>query len=116
MKYALLILLTLFLSASGFGQTSKNAKAVIKTNIYCDHCKQCETCGKNFQEKLLAINGVKMYELDDKEMVLTIYYNNQKTDVETIKIAISNMGYDANEMKANPIAYERLDGCCKKNG
>lgn len=110
-----MLLLSLFISVSGIGQTGKNAKAIIKTNIYCDHCKQCETCGKSFQEKLLSIKGVKMYELDEKQMTLTLYYNSEKTDLKAIKSAISNMGYDADEIKANPIAYEKLDGCCKKN-
>ncbi len=30
-----------------------------------------------------------------------------------IKTAISNMGFDADEIKANPTAYKKLDGCCK---
>ncbi|NMH26592.1 heavy-metal-associated domain-containing protein [Flavobacterium silvaticum] len=114
MKHTLMLFLGLLMAVSGYGQTAKNAKAVIQTTIFCDHCKQCETCGKNFQDKLLAIKGVRMYELDEKKMTLTVYYNSQKTNLENIKKVISDLGYDADDVKANPIAYENLDGCCKK--
>lgn len=47
-------------------------------------------------------------------MTITVYYNPQKTDLKTIKTVISKMGYDADELKAEPLAYEKLDGCCQK--
>ena len=110
----LIVLLTLFTFSASAQQGKKNQKAVIKTVLYCDHCKVCETCGKNFQANLLKIKGVKMYELDEEKMTITVYYNAQKTNLETIKTAISKMGYDADDVKADVAAYEQLDGCCKK--
>jgi mercuric ion binding protein len=113
MKNALLIaffsLFTLTISA----QNSKNEKAVIQTKIICDHCKVCETCGQNFQENLYKIKGLKMYELDEKAMTITVFYNGKKTNLDQIRTAITKLGYDADEMKADPEAYEKLDGCCK---
>ena len=107
--------LLLFCVETSFAQNArKNEKAVIKTTIYCDHCKQCETCGQNFQTNMLKIKGVKMYELDEKKMTITVYYNAQKTDLATIKTAISKLGYDADDIKADTASYEKLDGCCKK--
>jgi mercuric ion binding protein len=96
-------------------QAKKNEKVVIKTSIYCDHCKECETCGKNFQTNMLKIKGVKMYELDEKKRIITVYYNGQKTDLLTIKKGISKLGFDADEIKAEVASYEKLDDCCKKN-
>lgn len=95
-------------------QTQKNQKAVIKTSIDCSHCKQCETCGQLLQPQLLKVKGMKMVELDEKAMTITVYYDSRKTDLPAIKTAIANLGYDADDVKANPEAYERLDGCCKK--
>lgn len=89
-------------------------KAVIKTATYCDHCKVCETCGGNFKTVLSKIKGLKKYAIDDKKMLITVYYNNQQTNINTIRTAISKMGYDADNIKADPNAYEKLDGCCKK--
>lgn len=93
----------------------KNEKAVIKTTIHCDHCKVCETCGQLFDAEMLKIKGLKMYELDDVNMTFTVHYNGQKTNLEAIKTAITKLGYDADEMKAVPAAYDKLDGCCKKS-
>lgn len=112
-----IVLYTVLLFAFGTinaQESIKNRKAVIKTNIYCDHCKACETCGKNFQANLLKIKGLKMYELDEKKMTITVYFNPQKTSLENIKTSISKLGYDADDVKADVTAYEQLDGCCKK--
>lgn len=114
-KWIVTIAIVLFSLASSFAQEGKkNQKAVIKTNIYCDHCKACETCGKTFQAEMLKIKGVKMYELDEEAMTITVYYNTQKTNLENIRMAISKLGYDADEVKADVTAYDKLDGCCKK--
>lgn len=110
------ILFFVFFTQNSLAQNGKkNEKAVIKTNIFCDHCKECETCGKNFQTEILKINGVKMYDLDDQNMTITVYYNGKKTNIETIRTAISKLGFDADEIKADALAYENLDGCCKKS-
>ena len=112
LKSTIVLITLLLLSNTTFAQKS-NQKAVIKTTLNCDHCKECETCGLKFKTEILKIKGVKMYELDDKAMTFTIYYNAKKTNLQTIKEAISKLGYDADEVKADPKAYERLDGCCK---
>jgi mercuric ion binding protein len=61
----------------------------------------------------LKIKGLKMYELDDKKMTFTVYYNAKKTNLQTIKNSISKMGYDADETKATAEGIASLDGCCK---
>jgi len=108
---ALVFVMALF-STSAIAQKT-NKKAVIKTVLNCDHCKQCETCGLKFKMELLKLKGVKMYELDDEAMTITVYYNGKKTDLQTIREGISKLGYDADDIKADPEAYEKLDNCCK---
>lgn len=103
-----------FLLISNVAMAQKsNQKAVIKTTLHCDHCKQCETCGLKFNTEMLKIKGIRMYELDEKAMTFTVYYNAKKTNLQQIKEGISKLGYDADEVKADAIAYENLDGCCK---
>ena len=115
MKNLILLWVFAFLSTNCTAQKAKkDEKAVIQSVFNCDHCKICETCGKNFQANLYAVKGLKMYELDEKKMTITVYYDSKKTDLQTIKTAITKLGYDADEMKADVAAYERLDGCCKK--
>ena len=92
----------------------RNQKAEIKTTFYCDHCKECETCGQNFRQNLLKVKGVRMFEIDQEANMITVYYDSKKTDIRAIRTAISNLGFDADGIKANPDAYEKLDDCCKK--
>ena len=112
----LLTVFTIFFSASAFAQKQKTVEtAIIKTAIYCDHCKACETCGPRFEKTLLKEKGIQMVTLDEEAMTIKIVYNTKKTDLNAIKQAISKLGYDADEVRADPVAYEGLDGCCKKS-
>ena len=89
-------------------------KLTIKTNIYCNHCMECETCGIMLTKELKYIKGVKFGFLDAKAMTFTVEYNAAKTTPVEIRLAISKLGYDADDVKADAVAYEKLDGCCKK--
>ena len=106
-----LVLLT-FIS---FNATAQKAvqKAVIKTAITCDHCKMCETCGGLLEKTLLKTKGVQMIELDEKAMTITVIYNSKKTDLPAFRTAISKLGYDADDIKADILSYQQLDRCCK---
>ncbi len=103
----------LFVTSNTVFAQKTNQKAVIKTTLNCDHCKMCETCGLKFKSEMLKIKGVKMYELDDKKMTFTLYFNEKKTNLQTIKTAISKLGYDADEVKATDEGIATLDDCCK---
>ena len=111
--FTAILFLFLSITTSFAQQPKKTQKAVIKTTITCDHCKECETCGQLFNQKLLRETGVQMVTLDTEKMTIEVLFNSKKTTLENIKNAISNLGYDADEIKANPEAYEKLDGCCK---
>jgi len=52
--------------------------------------------------------------LDEKSMTIKVTYNSKKTDLQKIKQAISKLGYDADDVKAEEVAYAGLDDCCKK--
>lgn len=99
-KSILLCAIVLFISNTTLAQQKTNQKAVIKTTLYCDHCKACETCGLKFKTEMLKIKGTKMYELDDKKMTFTFYYNAKKTNLQTVKVSISKLGLNADEIKA----------------
>ena len=112
---SILTLWLLFGLTNAFAQKQKTIeKAIIKTNIYCNHCAKCETCGEKFQKVLLREKGIQMVTVDEKEMTIEVVYNTKKTDLPKIKTAITKLGYDADDLKADEIAYEGLDNCCKK--
>jgi mercuric ion binding protein len=105
----------MLISASSFAQKNTNIQtAVIKTKIYCDHCKQCETCGDKFNKDLYNEDGIKRVDIDPKVNTITVIYDTRKTDIDKIRLFISKLGYDADEVKADPAGVAKLDGCCKK--
>jgi len=107
-------LLALIPSVSFAQKTKKIETAIIKTQIYCDHCKQCETCGDKFNKELYNQNGIKTVEIDAKANTIKVIYDTRKTDLDKIKQFISKMGYDADDVKADPEGIAKLDDCCKK--
>ncbi len=112
MKYLILFALMFSLNVSAQGGAVKSV--TIQTSIYCDHCLECETCGGHFNKKLLREKGVQMVTVDQEAMTVKVVYNSKKVDVNRIRQAISNIGYDADHVKSNPDAYALLDECCKK--
>ena len=105
-------LMILFLLVVGFTTVtlaqSKKAEVKIKTSAVCNMCK------KTIERDLSYEKGVKESSLDVESQVLTVVYNPEKTDVEKIRKALTNIGYDADSLTANPKAYDNLDDCCKK--
>ncbi len=107
------ILFIAFLSLRSLAVTNSDT-IVIKTNIYCDHCKDCGSCGGKIEKDLGFEKGIKLVKLDETAMTITVTYNPKKTSPEKIREKISKYGFDADEVKADPVAYDNLDECCKK--
>jgi periplasmic mercuric ion binding protein len=57
---------------------------------------------------------VKDFSFDDKAMTITITYKTKQTTPEKLRLAIAAIGFDADEVKAEPKAVEKLDDCCRK--
>ena len=105
----LIILLTLVVSSVAIGQNGKPT-AVIRTSSECGTCKQI------MEEKLNYVKGILFAELNVETKELTVKYNAKKITLEEIRQAISNLGYDADEVKANPEAIQKLPKCCQPGG
>lgn len=102
-------------SFSAHAQKAKPVKTVvIKTMIYCDHCKSCESCGGRILKELYNENGIKNTSVDSKANTITVVYDSREISIEQIRQKISQMGFDADEVKADPKAVAKLDDCCRK--
>ncbi len=113
MKHIILFLLLTVATISAKAQ-SKVLTVNIKSSIYCDHCQECPSCGKRLENAVYGLKGIKRLDIDEKEKTLVVVYNSEKTNPEEIRKAITKVGFDADDMKANPEAYASLDDCCKK--
>jgi len=115
MKQLLSVLLLSFIFSSSIAQTKKTETIVIKTKIYCNHCLQCGSCGPNIKEAMLGLDGIIKVDINPKENTIAVTYKTSKTTPDKIRKTISETGFDADDVKASPVAYEKLDGCCKAN-
>lgn len=120
MRKLILFIPFFFLALPAFSQNAPQPEkriqtAVIKTTIYCDHCKECESCGGRILKQLYNENGIKTTEVDPRANTITVVYDSKKITVIKIRQLISQLGFDADEIKADPKAVAKLDDCCKKN-
>lgn len=75
---------------------------------------QCETCEGKISKVLKKVKGVKTFEVDIDNKIVHVNFDKEVTDLNKIENAITAAGYDANNKKADPNAYAKLDDCCKK--
>ena len=108
MKKLLVLFISVFLVASAGAMAAKLDTIKIKTSSQCGECKE------RIEEALAFERGVKKSELDLGTQIVTVTYKPGKTTPEKIRKAISKVGYDADDVPADPKAYNKLDACCKK--
>jgi len=72
-------------------------------------------CKERIEHDMSFEKGVKSVELDSKTKILTVVYKKGKTTVKDLKVALTKIGYDADEMVAVQKAHDRLPACCQKD-
>lgn len=98
-----------FISPARAQEKKKNYEEVqIRTTAVCGMCEE------RIETNIAFEKGVKKVELDDKTKIVTIGFDPRKTDAGKLRTAISKLGYDADDVAADPVAYEKLPACCKK--
>lgn len=110
MKNSIIIIISaLLLAFNPKAQDSqpKESTIVIKTSAVCGMC--VETIEKGFAFE----KGVKSSSVDLEANTVTVTFRNNKTDAETVKKALTHLGYAADDMDPDPTAYEDLHYCCK---
>ncbi len=109
MKKVLILFATLFVMFSINAQQKKPITVKINTPSV-----QCEMCKKKIEDYLKFEEGVIKSLVDFKQKKTTVSYLADRTNLENVKTAIANAGYDADDVKADKDAYEKLPKCCKK--
>lgn len=100
------LILVLVASSQVFAANDKEVK--IKTSAICSMCKA------RIERNLGLSKGVKEANLDVKSKVVTVKYNEKKTDEAAIRSTISKTGYDADQVTAVQAAHDKLPSCCRK--
>lgn len=74
----------------------------------------CGMCEERIETNIAYEKGVKKVELDDDTKIVTIGFDPRKNNADQLRLAISKIGYDADNVPANEEAYAKLPACCKK--
>ncbi len=74
---------------------------------------KCGDCEVRIEDALNYMKGVKFAELNNDTKVVTVRYKTKKVSLNEIKEKIASVGYDADDVKAQEAAIEKLPACCK---
>lgn len=74
---------------------------------------QCDICKKNIETAVKKLDGIVSIKVDKEKKVAHVEFDKSKSDLLKIENTITAAGYDANDKKADPEAYKKLDDCCK---
>lgn len=110
MKYNIFILL-LWMATSAFSQEGNRPRTDTLSIVTS---AQCGMCKERIEKTLAYEKGVVDVTLDLKTKIVTVVYNPRRTQPDAIRLAITQTGYDADQLKADEKAYKRLPPCCKK--
>ena len=85
------ILITIIATLSiNIASAQKSIETVeIQTSAVCDMCKE------TIEKQLAFTKGVTAAELDVKTAIVTVSYKTNRTTIEDIRLAINEVGYDA---------------------
>lgn len=110
MKY----LLVLMVASLGFTQgIVAQTKAVQVAKIKTPNAL-CPECVTRIKATLDRYDGIMSVDVNYRRGETKVKYVTDRIDIEQIKTAIANMGYDADDVSANPEAYKKLPKTCKK--
>jgi mercuric ion binding protein len=91
-------------------QDKKLAQLDIRTSSVCDMCEQ------TIESNLIYEKGVKKVDLDLATNVIHVEYDPRKTSPEAIRVAVTKLGYYADDLPGDPKAFAALPACCQKEG
>jgi periplasmic mercuric ion binding protein len=108
-KLTLFLVAFLGISLIGFSQVKKPVQtATIKVpGLHCESCKQ------RVEDYMVREPGVSKVTADFKRKTVKVTFMTERTNIENLKTGIANLGYDADDVKANPEAQARLPKACR---
>ena len=92
---------------------SSQVKPVVTVTIKTPTA-QCEQCKIRIENYLKRYDGVAEINVNFRAGTTRVKYITDRINIEEIKTAIANVGYDADDIPATEDAYKRLPWTCKK--
>lgn len=90
-------------------QTKPVEKATFKTPQV-----QCEEGKLYLEERMIREYGITAVNANFQKRSTTVTWLTDRTTAENIKVIFSYLGFDADDVTADEIAFKKLPACCKK--
>jgi len=117
MKNILIIAISFF--AINLSAQTKTSDAAVQSEIKTAKFKtsaECGMCKKTIEKALKKTEGVTYSKLHVPTKILKVKFDSDKICEEDIRAVVASVGYDADDVEADPKAYKKLPKCCKKGG
>jgi mercuric ion binding protein len=106
MKTKILSLVALFmLGAVSVFAGNKTEKIEVKGN--------CGMCEKRIEKAASSVDGVSKADWSKETKKLEVIFDDTKTDLDKVEIAIAKVGHDTPKHKTSSEVYNKLPDCCK---
>ncbi len=106
MKTKVLSLVALFLmGAVSVFAGDKTEKIEVKGN--------CGMCESRIEKAVKAVDGVSKADWNKETKKLEVTYDDTKTSLDKVEVAIAKVGHDTPHHKAKDEVYNELPSCCK---
>jgi len=73
----------------------------------------CGMCEKRIEKAAMAVPGVSKADWSKETKKLDVTFDDAKTNLDKVEVAIAKVGHDTPHHKANTAVYDKLPGCCK---
>ena len=108
--YITLFLLLLTTLVMAQDDKKKTTKLEIRTSTICDMCE------KTIEENMIYEKGVKSVNVDLSASLIHVEYDAKKTTPDALRIAVTKLGYSADDLPGDEAAFKKLPACCQKEG
>ena len=106
----LVVLPALFVAFVAIAQKNDTEEVEIFTSAICEMCKE------TIEYDLTFAKGIKDVNLNLENKIVTVAFKPGKTTAKDIRERITKLGYHADSLRRDPVAYENLPFCCKDGG
>lgn len=110
MKLIATMVFALMIGANANAQIKPLEKAVIKTPGL-----KCEECAALVEKRMVRVDGIRSIKVNYIKKTVAVSWLTDRLHLDDIQLALSNLGFDADSVLAQPVAAKRLPECCRKN-
>lgn len=106
MKTKVLGLITMFLLTTAVVFAGEKTE---KFKVYGN----CGMCEKRIEKAANSVDGVQSADWNKETKMMEVKFDDSKTDVHKVHMAIAKVGHDTEMHKADDKAYVELPSCCQ---